>query len=78
MHPFKDMPRVATTMVVAQGASVCYVFATVWPALVFPLYTSDLSKEGYLCCVAGSETSPWEAEDKDSSDINLHGDFPHR
>lgn len=27
-----------------------------WPTMVFSLYTSDLIKEGYLCCVAGCGT----------------------
>jgi ATP/ADP translocase len=57
MHVFKNIPWVATMMVVALGASVYYAFAIVWPTMVFSLYTSDLTKGGYLCCVTGCGTN---------------------
>lgn len=57
MDLFKNIPWVATMMVVALGASVYYAFAIVWPTMVFSLYTSDLTKGGYLCCVTGCGTN---------------------
>jgi len=57
MHLFKNIPWVATMMVVALGASVYYAFAIVWPTMVFSLYTSDLTHGGYLCCVTGCGTN---------------------
>jgi hypothetical protein len=53
MHLFKNIPWVATMMVVSLGASVYYAFAIVWPTMVFSLYTSDLTYGGWLCCVTG-------------------------
>ncbi len=57
MYLFKNIPWVATMLVVALGASVYYAFAIVWPTMVFSLYTSDLTKGGYLCCVTGCGTN---------------------
>lgn len=53
MHLFKNVPWVATMMVVSLGASVYYAFAIVWPTMVFSLYTSDLTYGSLLCCVTG-------------------------
>ncbi len=57
MHLFKNIPWVATMMVLALGAIVYYAFAIVWPTMVFSLYTSDLTHGGYLCCVTGCGTN---------------------
>lgn len=57
MYLFRNIPWVATMLVVALGASVYYAFAIVWPTMVFSLYTSDLTHGGYLCCVTGCGTN---------------------
>ena len=57
MYLFRNIPWVADTMMVALGASVYYGFAIVWPTMVFSLYTSDLTKGGFLCCVTGCGTN---------------------
>jgi len=57
MYLFKNVPWVADTFIVALGASVYYAFAIVWPTMVFSLYTSDLTKGGFLCCVTGCGTN---------------------
>lgn len=57
MHLFKNVPWVATMMVVSLGASVYYAFAIVWPTMVFSLYTSDLTYGSLLCCVTGCGTN---------------------
>jgi Fungal trichothecene efflux pump (TRI12) len=53
MYLFKNLPWVATMMVVGVGASVYYAFAIVWPTMVFALYTSDLTYGSLLCCISG-------------------------
>jgi MFS family permease len=53
MHLFKNLPWVATMMVVSLGASVYYAFAIVWPTMIFSVWTSDLTYGGWLCCVSG-------------------------
>jgi len=53
MHLFKNVPWVATMMVVSLGASVYYAFAIVWPTMVFAVFTSDLTYGGWLCVVPG-------------------------
>lgn len=57
MYLFRNIPWVADVFLVALGASVYYAFAIVWPTMVFSLYTSDLTKGGYLCCVTGCGTN---------------------
>jgi hypothetical protein len=53
MNLFLSIPWVADIFMVALGASVYFAFAIVWPTMVFALYTSDLTKGGWLCCVSG-------------------------
>jgi len=53
MNLFLSLPWVADILLVALGASVYFAFAIIWPIMVFALYTSDLTKGGWLCCVSG-------------------------
>ena len=53
MNLFLSRPWVADILLVALGASVYFAFAIIWPIMVFGLYTSDLTKGGWLCCVSG-------------------------
>lgn len=51
---FLGIPWVADILLVALGASVYFAFAIIWPIMVFALYTSNLTKGGWLCCVSGA------------------------
>ncbi|KAN0099069.1 MFS general substrate transporter [Hyaloscypha variabilis] len=53
MKLFLSVPWVADILVVAFGASVYFAFAIVWPQMVFSLYTSDLTRGGWYCCITG-------------------------
>jgi hypothetical protein len=53
MKLFLSIPWVADILVVAFGASVYFAFAIVWPTMVFSLYTSDLTRGGWYCCITG-------------------------
>jgi hypothetical protein len=57
MHLFRNIRWVADIFMIALGASVYFCFAIVWPIMVFALYTSDLTKGGFLCCVTGLGTN---------------------
>jgi hypothetical protein len=57
MHLFRNMRWVADIFMIALGASVYFCFAIVWPIMVFALYTKDLTKGGFLCCVTGLGTN---------------------
>lgn len=54
MNLFLSIPWVADVFLVALGASVYFAFAIIWPIMVFSLYTSDLTKGGWFCCVPGA------------------------
>lgn len=54
MNLFLSIPWVADILLVALGASVYFAFAIVWPTMVFSLYTSDLTRGGWYCCVSGA------------------------